>query len=164
MTCNRCHENKEPSEFYPSKTGKFGLSTTCKECKKASARKWQQDNKERFEQTKQAYRAANKDKYTSLWNSNSRKRRALRNNNGHSPYTTQEVLDRYGSLCYLCLEEVDLEAPRFYRRKDEVSAKSLHIDHVIALHHGGEDSLDNVRPAHAVCNLKKGYKLIPTTK
>jgi 5-methylcytosine-specific restriction endonuclease McrA len=35
----------------------------------------------------------------------------------------------------------------------------LHIDHLIPIAKGGPDTLDNVRPAHALCNLKKGSKL-----
>ena len=31
----------------------------------------------------------------------------------------------------------------------------LHIEHVIDLALGGLDTLENVRPSHAVCNLKK---------
>jgi len=31
----------------------------------------------------------------------------------------------------------------------------LHIDHVMPLSKGGPDTLENVRPAHGSCNVKK---------
>lgn len=34
----------------------------------------------------------------------------------------------------------------------------LHIDHVIPLVKGGSHTLENVRPSHAICNLKKGAR------
>ena len=34
----------------------------------------------------------------------------------------------------------------------------LHIDHVISLSKNGPDTLANVRPSHALCNLSKGGK------
>jgi 5-methylcytosine-specific restriction endonuclease McrA len=36
--------------------------------------------------------------------------------------------------------------------------KSLHIDHLIPISKGGSDTLENVRPTHALCNLKKGNR------
>jgi len=31
----------------------------------------------------------------------------------------------------------------------------LHIDHLVPLAKGGSDTLENVRPAHGICNLRK---------
>lgn len=38
----------------------------------------------------------------------------------------------------------------------------LHIDHVIPIAKGGADMLVNVRPAHAMCNVRKNAKEAPT--
>jgi len=35
---------------------------------------------------------------------------------------------------------------------------SLHIDHFIAIANGGQDTLENVRPSHGICNVKKGAR------
>jgi 5-methylcytosine-specific restriction endonuclease McrA len=35
-------------------------------------------------------------------------------------------------------------------------SKGLHVEHVIALANGGLHSLDNCRPAHGICNVRKG--------
>lgn len=63
-------------------------------------------------------------------------------------FTEDEVLTRHGKTCYLCLEPIDLSIPR-------TEAFGLHLDHVVPLFRGGAHSLDNVHPAHAVCNLRK---------
>lgn len=55
----------------------------------------------------------------------------------------------------------------YYRRnKERENANSrayradLHFDHVIPVSRGGAHSMDNIKSAHAVCNLRKHDKLI----
>ena len=86
-----------------------------------------------------------------------RKRRALRLNNRHTPYTEAQVLETYGVICYLCNSQIDLKAPR--RVGKEGWQLGLHIDHVIPIIAGGSDTLDNVKPSHAICNIRKGEKM-----
>lgn len=86
----------------------------------------------------------------------SKKRRALKLGNEHSEYKEQEVLDTYGTDCYLCKEPINLEAPRV--AGVDGWEKGLHIDHVIPIIKGGPDTLENVRPSHALCNISKGAK------
>lgn len=83
-------------------------------------------------------------------------RRALISGNDHSPYTEKEVIDLYGSNCHLCNEPIDLEANR--RVGEKGWTKSLHIDHVVPILKGGADTLENVKPAHGLCNISKGAK------
>lgn len=49
------------------------------------------------------------------------------------------VKQEYGYLCHLCLKEIV--------REDEYSA-----DHVIPRSKGGDNSIENLRPAHRHCN------------
>jgi len=67
--------------------------------------------------------------------------------------TFQDVLDKYGHICYLCNEKIDLTERRGRRT-------GLHIDHVIPIAKGGHDTIENKRPTHAKCNLAKRDKLI----
>ena len=83
------------------------------------------------------------------------KRRAQKLKNDFSPYTTQQILDLYGSDCHVCKEPIDLSAPRS-AGKGEGWQRGLQIDHVIPLSKGGSDTLENTRPAHGLCNLRKG--------
>lgn len=68
-------------------------------------------------------------------------------------YTYQQVLEKYGKSCHICNEAIDLKAPR--RCGAEGWEKGLHIDHVVPLSKGGDDTLENVKPSHGYCNLKK---------
>jgi hypothetical protein len=84
------------------------------------------------------------------------KRRARKLLNGTEPYTRKDMLDKYGAVCYICSNEIDLS----------ISGKvgslgwenGLHIEHVVPLSAGGPDTLENVRPSHGKCNLNKGTK------
>lgn len=82
-----------------------------------------------------------------------RRRKARKLQNGIEYYTEQQVLAKYGSTCYLCKEPIDMDAPRTTWTKGW--EKGLHIEHVVDIALGGPDTLDNVRPSHAICNLRK---------
>lgn len=121
----------------------------------------QQQRKEYCERTKDAKRQTtlkhyknNKDLYLAA----GRRRRARRRDNRIEIYSTQQVLDMYGTLCHICQEEIDLYASR--RSGIGNWERGLHIDHVIPIAKGGSDTLDNVKPAHAQCNLSKSAKLM----
>lgn len=68
-------------------------------------------------------------------------------------YNELQVIGKYGANCYLCNIVIDFMAPR----KVGITGweNGLHIDHLIPISKGGLDSLENVRPTHALCNLKK---------
>ncbi|HMC70985.1 MAG TPA: HNH endonuclease signature motif containing protein [Mycobacteriales bacterium] len=53
------------------------------------------------------------------------------------------VLAKHGMICHLCGDGI-------------ASLDDLHFDHVIPLARGGTHTYDNLRPAHATCNLRKG--------
>lgn len=66
--------------------------------------------------------------------------------------TKEMVLNKWGSDCHICNEPIDLNADR------QKNPKGLHLDHVIALVNGGTHTLDNIKPSHVLCNLRKGKK------
>lgn len=120
--------------------------------KSESSKEYYQKNKDIIAQKQKIYRLEN----PQLSRNSARKRRARINNVVRVEYTDKEVLEKYGTNCHLCLEPIDLSAPRstsHYRWK-----KSLHIDHLIPISKGGEDTLENVRPAHGFCNISKGNR------
>lgn len=82
-----------------------------------------------------------------------RKRRALEYNAISEPYTTQDVLNRYGTNCRYCYEPINFDAPRIVGTPGW--ELGLHLDHVIPLSKNGTDTLDNVEPAHALCNMRR---------
>ena len=71
-------------------------------------------------------------------------------------FSANMVIETYGTDCHLCGGAIDLDAPRTPGKPGW--EKSLHIDHVIPLSKGGDDTLENVRPSHGKCNIKKHNK------
>ena len=119
--------------------------------RKASA-KYLAANKEKEAERKRLYKQKNRAK-VALVETN---RRARKMSLAGERYTLEQVFDKWGTNCHLCQEPIDLTAPRRVGRKGW--EKGLHIDHVISLSNGGSDALDNVRPAHGSCNVKKGNR------
>lgn len=85
-----------------------------------------------------------------------RKRRAKLNKVKHIPYTKEEVLEKYGTNCHICGVPIDLKAPRKAGKKGWENG--LHLDHLIPISKGGPDTIENVRPAHGLCNMSKGAR------
>ena len=141
------------------------------EQKKAAYRKntehYKKKAKERYEATdpevRRSYQAnyheKNKDnpEYVKKLRDRANKRRALKKKNGHTPYTEGEVIERWGTKCHICTGEIDFKAPRRPGKKGW--ELGLNMEHVVPIYLGGEDSLENVKPSHVLCNLKKGSKL-----
>jgi len=86
--------------------------------------------------------------------------RARNRGNKRSYYTRQQIFDRDGYDCYLCGTPVDLTAP--HNMKDPGWETYPHVEHVIPLSLGGDDTLENVKIAHAKCNLAKGTAISAT--
>ena len=82
-----------------------------------------------------------------------RKRRARKRNCLTASYTEKQIVELYGTVCYICGLEIDFSAPRQTGRLGW--QKGLHIEHVIDIALGGPDTIENVRPSHAICNLTK---------
>jgi len=137
---------------------------------KENVSRWREVNRESIAAHREAYRQENKQsirEYQKEWRkrnkehirSYERRRRALKLRVRAEVYTVQDVLGAYGTNCHICQVAVDLSAPRLVGLPGW--EKGLHLDHVIPLALGGSDSLNNVKPSHALCNLKKHTKLIP---
>lgn len=85
------------------------------------------------------------------------RRRAAKKNAEYAPFTDGEMFDLWGYLCHICGIEVDPSIPQ----RDEFgnyNLQALHRDHVVALSRGGAHKVENVRPAHAACNIRKSTK------
>lgn len=172
-TCTMCkQEFPATTEYFYSHAGrKDGLDSSCKVCNRIAKKEWYINNtelklardKEHYEQNKatilernRKYYQNNKDKHLIKGRVAKSRRRARVKGNGWAPYTEEQMLSRYGTLCYLCNEEIDLQAPRSSGAPGW--ERSLWKEHVVAIANGGSDTLDNVKPSHALCNLNKGTK------
>ena len=72
-------------------------------------------------------------------------------------YTREHIFKRDGYNCHICNTAVDLTANHIVGQPNWELYP--HIDHVIPISKGGPDTLDNVKIAHAKCNLLKGDSL-----
>lgn len=113
-------------------------------------RRWIERNREKQREYNRKFHANNPD-YTA---ERSRRRRAMERGSRVEHYTVEIVLAKYGTDCHICNMQIDLLAPRSTAK--EGWEGGLHIDHLIPISKGGPDTLDNVRPSHGICNIKKG--------
>ena len=125
---------------------------TVKDKRKEYVKKYNEENKDRIRIAKREYARANPE----IDRSKNRRKRAIKKQNGFEKYRESDVLSMYGANCYLCGIEIDLSANR--RCGSPGWEYGLHIEHVFDIALGGPDTLENVRPAHAICNLKKKPK------
>lgn len=163
-TCKHCGQTKESNLFFKNSGTKDGLQSNCKPCSSGLAKKWRESNLEKKRSKDRAWREANKDKSndaTRKWRQSNpdktlerkRRRKAARLGNGFEVYSDKQVIEKYGMLCHLCLEPINFLAPR---KAGLIGwQRGFQVDHVLPLSKGGPDTLDNVRPSHGLCNMKK---------
>ena len=63
------------------------------------------------------------------------------------PLDYAAILAEHGMFCHICSLVI-------------VDESDLHFDHVIPLALGGTHTRDNIKPAHALCNIRKGARVV----
>lgn len=66
--------------------------------------------------------------------------------------THEEIAERDGHRCHICGDSVDMSLPR-------TSKLGATLDHVVPVSRGGVDSLENLKLAHWICNVRKSNKM-----
>ena len=74
-----------------------------------------------------------------------RRARKLGNSIGFPKPDFKAILAEFGMVCHICGQKIE-------------SLDDLHFDHVISLAKEGPHSAENLRPSHALCNMRKGSK------
>jgi 5-methylcytosine-specific restriction endonuclease McrA len=100
--------------------------------------------------------------YKAVHAANNRRYRARIKNQGFEFYTEKDVIEKYGTICHICNKDIDMNSQRSSKVALELGLEwenGLHLDHVIPISKGGSDTLDNVKPSHAKCNLSKGNRI-----
>ena len=149
----RYQNNKEKIKEYQKEYKQKNKEKINKQQKEYN-KEYYQNNKEQIKESQKEYHQNNPHKTREK----DRKRRALKRANIHKPYTEDQVLKLYGKDCHICKKPVNLLANRSPGAPGW--EQGLHIDHVIPLSKGGPDSLNNVKPAHGLCNLQKNNSLL----
>lgn len=113
-------------------------------------------NKEMYAAQQRNWKKKNLEKYAEMHRNKARNRRAMIRNNGFERYSERELISIYGTDCHICGLSIDFNAPR--RQGIPGWEFGFQIDHILPIALGGADLLENVRPAHGVCNIRKGCK------
>jgi len=144
------------------------MSKWTPEYKKQYMREWQARNRERRKVYMQEWHEANADhsreyrkahrpqlreatrKHTAahpeVKAEMERRRRARKRNVVTENVSPAEILQRFGSTCYICNKDIE--------------AEDLNLDHIIPISKGGPHVWENLRPTHASCNARKGNKVV----
>lgn len=155
--CTKCQVEKPAQDFYKDSRRKSGLYSHCKECFTAHcrsahdpaktqkrARRWieERGGREITKARVEAWREANPDRWAELNRENGSRRRTP----DGAAIDYGLIIEEHGMTCHICGDAIP-------------SMDGLHFDHVIPLSKGGPHSQENIKPSHALCNLRKGAKL-----
>tara|TARA_R110002167_G_scaffold104976_2_gene270275 strand:- start:915 stop:1439 length:525 start_codon:yes stop_codon:yes gene_type:complete len=156
--CKTC-SNKQSAEYKQNNKEKVlernkEYYQNNKEQIKEYYKEYYQDNKEQINEQQKEYKQNNPHKRREQ----NRKRRALKQRNTHKPYNEDQVLKLYGTDCHICKKPISLSANRSSGAPGW--EQGLHLDHVIPLSKGGADTLENVKPAHGLCNMQKSASIL----
>jgi 5-methylcytosine-specific restriction endonuclease McrA len=111
------------------------------EAKRKAYRKWYASNHDKKRSAVKAWQVANPEKKRGYARVNRQHRRAsCTTSTGRAP-TAKQIKALLARPCHYCGEP------------------SAHVDHYVPLARGGTHTLDNLRPACALCNTSKGAKL-----
>jgi hypothetical protein len=75
------------------------------------------------------------------------RRKALKLGSQVGRVNLRAILAEFGRVCHICGGNIGIDG-------------DLHFDHVIPLSRGGAHAQENIRPAHKLCNLRKGTRLM----
>lgn len=133
-------ENKEHVAAYNKKYKEENI-----EAVREKNRRWEEKNKEKRRKQQREWTENNRERYNAKMRKMNAKRDAIkRGATTAEKFGREDVLEKWGTDCHICDELVDLE--------------DWHMEHVVPLSKGGPHTLENVKPAHPICNLQKGTK------
>jgi len=149
-TCRDCKiEYPSTSEyFYEQKNMKSGLRSDCIKCTRKSQLAYldSMTPEARYEMKK-----AEQQRNSHIYRQATRKVLARKRGVFHEDWTEKQLIETYGTYCYICNKAIDINAPR----TGIGSEYSFWPDHIIPTSRGGENTIRNVRPCHRKCNQSK---------
>lgn len=156
--CRTCQTTLPEEAFYRDKHRPTGLSSECRECRKARRRKYYAENRE-VELTKMAeYAREHPEKFAASgqrWRKKhpekhaekNRRRRVLQAGGVVEKIDPHAIYERDGGRCHICSKHV----PK----------REMTLDHLVPISRGGDHIALNVRLAHRSCNCRRGVDRIP---
>lgn len=157
-TCTKCGKTKPKDDFHRDPRRVDGHYSWCKACfyrhckatEDLATRRLRSRTRYKIPATRERLRAKHRAWSKAHPEKNRqyaarRHRRMLTVTVGKVDY--EAILRRDGMTCHLC-------------RRGIADLGDLHFDHVVPIARGGAHSMDNIRPAHAMCNWRKHDKLM----
>lgn len=151
--CKACLRDLAKANYDPeaarAKHERMKADPAYRAMKKAAFDAWRTANPEKMAAATQRWREANPEAVALSRRASGQRRRAERFGPVDDPLKTADyraILGEYGMVCHICDGLIE-------------SMDDLHFDHVIPLSRGGLHVVENVRPAHGVCNIRKGNKI-----
>jgi hypothetical protein len=137
--------------FYKSVNHKDRLKKECKSC----SRKYALDRLNKMSpEFRKEMKKAEKQRNPHIYRQATRKVVARKRGVLHEDWTEKQLIDTYGTDCYICNKPIDYDAPKVGPGSDYSSWP----DHVIPMSRGGENTIRNVRPCHRTCNEHKARR------
>lgn len=149
--CRKQHDKltrkKAYRKYMESEKGQKWLSEYMKsDSRKASDRKYYQNNKQSIKERQQRYCQTESGKRSRQ--TRKARRRAREAGVEHEPWTREEIIKRDKGICQVCGLPV-------YDYDDAPKRLKPQIDHIVPISAGGADKADNLRLTHAFCNNHK---------
>jgi 5-methylcytosine-specific restriction endonuclease McrA len=110
-------------------------------------RRWRLANPERMVELRQRWGKENPERVRQNGANKYARRKARKVQTSFETVDYSAILAKHGWHCYLCDNAIGTKA-------------ELHFDHIIPLAKGGPHVATNIRPTHAVCNARKGAKVL----
>ena len=163
-TCTKCHTTKPLNDYHNDKRAKDGKQSRCKECALAAAnawskanpersrtqaRKWAEANRESTRASKRAWRETNRERSraaTRAWRAANLQKAKLQKSarRARIAHAVPQRWKRTPSpdrLCYWC--------------GITLTPETTHIDHIMPISLGGQDTPNNTANTCAKCNQSK---------
>lgn len=171
--CPKCETHKQLSEFGKHKQTKDGLKNYCRVCNNASARAYQNSNRDKVRKANREYTRANSEANkarSKAWYYNNRekaltdsKKWQLENKEKVSNYKLINRHKRRAMVKESGVYKVTGKDLAKIRRNNCVycgSSENITVEHIIPITRGGTHSIGNLTSACRSCNFSKSGKLI----
>lgn len=114
---------------------------------KAAYERWRRDNPDRVRASKRRWDLENAEHIRITKRDHHSLRKQRKKGRVVTKADYKLILETLGMVCHICTGEIH-------------GLDDLHFDHVIPLARGGEHVPSNIKPAHAVCNMRKGARIL----
>lgn len=160
--CSSCNEELLLDSFHKQKSGKYGVTSTCKQCKKNYHKTWYENNREfRLEETKQynkdnkdivkerskIFREKNKERLNEESRQRYRKNKHKKKDYARNYYLSNQAAYNYRTIKRKMLliqatptwartELEDFAISEMYdkaKRLEEITGNSFHVDHIVPI-------------------------------